>query len=157
MTIRLVAAALVIAASSFIAAGVHAAPVVEPLPDALRPTRVAGSGFNVVDLDAQKAWYTSRLGMKVVGTYGPKDKPYEYVMAMPGGPDQPVLALLKTRRPEGANGFSRLILIVPEPKALAERLAAQGAPMREVVPGTAYFITDPEGNAVELYRPPAPK
>ena len=134
----------------------RAAPPPGPLPNALKPVRVAGSGFNVVDLDAEKAWYMDRLGMKVVGIYGPKEKPYEYVMAMGEGPDQAVLALLKTKRPDGPNGFSRLILIVPDPKALAERLAAQGAPMRMVSPA-AYFVTDPEGNAVELYRPPAGK
>jgi len=29
-------------------------------------------------------------------------------------------------------------------------------PMREVVAGVAYFTTDPEGNAIELYTPPKP-
>ena len=153
MIAKIAIAALALAAAT----AARAEPPADTLPAALKPTRIAGSGFNVIDLDAEKAWYMSRLGMKVVGTYGPKDKPYEYIMGTGDAPDQAVLALLKTKRPDGPNGFSRLILIVPQPKALAERLAAQGAPMREVVPGTAYFITDPEGNAVELYRPPAPK
>jgi catechol 2,3-dioxygenase-like lactoylglutathione lyase family enzyme len=137
------------------AASAHAAAPTDPLPAALKPTQVAGSGFNVIDLEAQRAWYASHLGMAVVGVYGPKDKPYEYVMAMGDGPNQPVIALLKTKRPDGPNGFSRLILLVPDPKGLARRLADQGAPMREVIADTAYFITDPEGNAIELYRPPA--
>jgi len=29
--------------------------------------------------------------------------------------------------------------------------------VREVIPNTAYFVTDPEGNPVELYTPPAPR
>jgi len=140
-----------LAAVLFIGGAAHA----DPLPAALKPNHIAGSGFNVVNLEAQRDWYASHLGMIVVGVYGPKEKPYEYVMAMGTAADEPVVALLKTKRPDGPNGFSRLILLVPDPKGLAKRLADQGAPMREVIPDTAYFITDPEGNAIELYRPPA--
>jgi len=59
-------------------------------------------------------------------------------------------------RPPGPNGFGRVILETPDAKALGQLLAGRGAPMREVVPGVAYFITDPEGNAIELYTPPRP-
>jgi len=129
--------------------------VAEPVPAALKPTRVAGSGFNVINLDAERDWYIAHLGMQVVGVIGPKDKPIEYLMGTGSEPDQAILALLKTKRPDGPNGFSRLILDAPEPKALAARLAAEGVPTREVIPNTAYFVTDPEGNAIELYRAPA--
>ena len=49
-----------------------------------------------------------------------------------------------------------MILETPDAKALGQLLAARGVPMREVVAGAAYFITDPEGNAIELYTPPKP-
>ena len=43
---------LTAAAAFATALAVHAAPAEGPLPDQLRPSRVAGSGFNVVDLRA---------------------------------------------------------------------------------------------------------
>jgi len=67
-----------------------------------------------------------------------------------------ILAPPEAPRPPGPNGFGRVILETPDAKALGQLLAARGVPMREVVPGAAYFITDPEGNAIELYTPPKP-
>ncbi len=124
------------------------------LSPAAAPTSIIGSGLNVNDLEAQKAWYVSTLGMSVTATYQRNGAPFEYVMGLrgPGG----VLALLKAPRPSGPNDFGRVILASPDAKALALDLAARGVPMREVVPGVAYFITDPEGNAIELYTPPKP-
>jgi len=49
-----------------------------------------------------------------------------------------------------------VILETPDAKALGQLLAGRGVPMREVVPGVAYFIADPEGNAIEFYTPPKP-
>ena len=131
------------------AALAQAAP---PLDPAVAPARIAGSGLNVMDLEAQKAWYVSTLGMTVTATYQRGGAPYEYVMGLnaPGA----ILALLKAPRPPGPNGFGRVILETPDAKALAGVLAAKGVPMREVVPNVAYFITDPEGNSIELYTPP---
>ncbi len=127
-------------------------PTAIPLP--MAPTSIVGSGLNVNDLEAQKAWYISTLGMHVTATYPRNGAPFEYVMGLtgPGG----LLALLKAPRPPGPNGFGRVILASPDAKALAQDLAAHGVAMREVVPGVAYFITDPEGNAIELYTPPKP-
>jgi hypothetical protein len=77
-------------------------------------------------------------------------------MGFDGGRGSPILALLASpSRPEGANHFSRIILNVPDAKGLAEHLKAQGIAYREVIPNVAYFIDDPEGNAVELFTPPA--
>lgn len=126
-----------------------------PLPAALRPQQVAGPGLNVIDLEAQKAWYMSRLGMVVVGTYGPKDKPFEYVMGFEGQPGGAVVALLRsTQRPPGPLPWGRVILRAPDAKGLAAFMEGQGIKSREAVPGVAYFIADPEGNAIEFYTPP---
>lgn len=123
---------------------------------------MVGPGLYVRDLAVERAWFESKLGLTVVKTYpvtgGPDaGKPYEYVMGFGDGPDRAVLVLTtSTRRPEGPNGFVRVILQAPDAKGLATRLAAQGVEMREVVPGVAYFLIDPEGNKVELYTPPKP-
>jgi catechol-2,3-dioxygenase len=149
----LAAAAAALACSTGVLAQTPAA-----LPEALKPAQMAGSGLNVVDLEAQKSWYMTMLGMKLVQTYSRNGAPFEYIMKMSAEPNSPgaVLALLKTTRPAGPNGFGRLIFNAPDAKALAARLASQGVVTREVIAGAAYFVTDPEGNAIELYTPPKP-
>lgn len=119
----------------------------------LMPRAIAGSSFNVRDLEAEKAWYMDKLGMKLIDTIKRGDKPFEYLV---GYSRAPVLALLSApNRPEGPNTMGRLILDVPDAKALGDHLKAQGVAVREVIPNTAYFVTDPEGNPVELYTAPA--
>lgn len=147
-------ATTVVLAALLCATTAHAAtPAADPLPAALRPTEVAGVGFNVMDLEAERDWYVSRLGMQVTGVLGAKDKPFELILGFGEGPHAAYLALLRSSNRSGAlNGAARLILHVPDAKALAARLAAEGAPTRELIPGTAYFVTDPEGNTIELYR-----
>jgi catechol-2,3-dioxygenase len=150
---KLAAAAAVLSLSSAAAAQT---PARTPPPTALMPAAIVGAGLNVIDLEAQKTWYTTMLGMKVVASYpAGGGAPYEYVLTpkaeSAGGA---VLALLKSARPPGANSIGRLILATPDPKALAAHLYSQGVQVREAVPNVAYFITDPEGNAIELYRPP---
>ena len=39
-------------------------------------------------------------------------------------------------------------------EAFENWLKTQGVESRQVIAGVAYFITDPEGNALELYTPP---
>lgn len=124
-------------------------------PANLKPKAIAGPGWNVTDLEGMKAWYVDKLGMRLVNTISREGKPYEYILGYeaPGGP---ILALLASaQRPAGPNRFARLILTVPDAKGLAEHLKGQGVASREVIANVAYFITDPEGNAVELYTPPA--
>lgn len=129
----------------------------EPPPTALMPKAISGSGWNVMDLEAARAWYIDKLGMKQVGTYARDGKTIEYIMGYEGPPGSAILALLASpQREPGSNTLSRLILHVPDARALAAHLARQGIATREVVPGVAYFLSDPEGNPVELYTPPAP-
>ena len=142
-----VAAGLALAAS-----GAVAGP-----PAELRPTQVAGPGLYVADLEAQKAWYMDKLGMSVTNTMKRDDKPFEYIMGFGDGAGAAILALAKSgQRPAGPNGFSRVILAVPNAKGLADWLKTQGVESREVIANVAYFIRDPEGNPVELYTPPKP-
>ena len=127
-------------------------------PANLKPAQVAGPGLNVLDLEGQKAWYMDKLGMVVADTIKRGDKPYEYVMGFGGGAGQPIIALLLSpQRPPGPNAMGRIILAVPNARGLADWLKTQGVEGREVIPGVAYFIRDPEGNTVELYTaPPKP-
>jgi catechol 2,3-dioxygenase-like lactoylglutathione lyase family enzyme len=126
-------------------------------PADLKPSRVAGPGLYVADLEAQKAWYMDKLGMSVANTMKRDGQPFEYIMGFGDGAGAAVLALAKSgQRPAGPNGFSRVILAAPNAKALADWLKTQGVESREVIPNVAYFIRDPEGNPIELYTPPKP-
>jgi catechol 2,3-dioxygenase-like lactoylglutathione lyase family enzyme len=153
----LVIAALAAGIGLAVAGAAHAQSQADALPEALKPRKIAGPGINVIDLEAQKAWYETMLGFKTVQQYDRDGAVFEYILTV-GERGGPILALLKAgARPEGRNGFSRLILDVPDAKALAARLTAQGVTAREVVPDVAFFISDPEGNPIELYTAPKPK
>ena len=128
-------------------------------PANLKPDKVDGAGLNVMDLEAQKAWYSAKLGMTLINTIKAADgSPREYLMGYGGGPDAAIVALLKSpQRQPGPNAMGRIILGVPNAKGLADWLKTQGVDNRQVIPNVAYFIADPEGNAIELYTPPPPK
>lgn len=123
------------------------------IPAALMPKAVAGPGLNVTHLEAQRTWYQEKLGMRVINTIMRDGKPHEYVMGY--DPRGAIVALLEApQRPAGPNRMGRVILQVPDAKGLADYLKGQGVEAREVAPGVAYFISDPEGNPIELYTPP---
>jgi len=144
-TMAAVAAGLALAAS-----GAAAGP-----PAELKPAHVAGPGLYVADLEAQKAWYMDKLGMSVTTAMQRDGQTFEYIMGFGDGAGAAILALAKTgKRPDGPNGFSRVILATPNAKGLADWLKTQGVESREVIANVAYFIRDPEGNPVELYTPP---
>jgi catechol-2,3-dioxygenase len=134
------------------------AALAEGPPANLRPAHVAGSGLNVLDLEGQKAWYMAKLGMVVSNVIKRGDKPYEYLMGFGDGEGRAIVALLLSpQRPPGPNAYGRVILDVPNAKGLADWLKTQGVENREVIPGAAYFIHDPEGNNIELYTAPEKK
>ena len=125
-------------------------------PADIRPAHVAGAGLNVMDLEGQKAWYMAKLGMTVTNTIkAPDGSPREYVMGYGEGPTAAIVALLKSpARQPGPNAMGRIILLAPDAKGMADWLKTQGVESRQVIANVAYFITDPEGNAIELYTPP---
>ena len=137
------------------------AALAEGPPANLKPSKVDGAGLNVMDLEAQRAWYASKLGMTLSNTIKAADgSPREYIMGYGTGPDAAIVALLKsTARQPGPNAMGRIILGVPNAKGLVDWLKTQGVESRQVIANIAYFIVDPEGNAIELYTPPpaAPK
>lgn len=122
-----------------------------PPPANLLPTAVGGAVVYVHDLEAQRRWYEAMLGFKVRTVYARDNKPFEYIMGIGSSPAFMGL-MVSSARPQGSNTNSRVVLPVPDPKAIADHMAKQGVYVREAVAGSAYFILDPEGNQVELYR-----
>jgi len=135
-------------------------PVNGALPPAslrLSQSRIAAVTVNVIDMEAQRAWYERIFGMKVITTFHRHGVLYEYLMGWPDGPPGgPRLALTKDQRPPGYNNYGRLGIDVPDVKGFAEFLYSQGVLMREAQPGRVYFIVDPEGNSIELFSLPKP-
>ena len=61
------------------------------------------------------------------------------------------VALMTSMRPPGYNAFSRLILEVPNPRALAEHIHSQGFSMSVILKNYVYMVMDPEGNQIEIF------
>jgi catechol 2,3-dioxygenase-like lactoylglutathione lyase family enzyme len=138
-----------------LAAALFAGTALAAPPANLAPKTISGWGWNVMDLEAQKAWYIDKLGMKQVGVYQRDGKVFEYIMGYDAAGGAILALLASPQRKPGPSSAGRLILRVPDSKALADWLATQGVTARMVAPG-AYFIADPEGNPIELYTPPPP-
>ena len=147
-----------LAASTVLSA--DAASGAEGPPANLKPSHVDGAGLNCMDIEAQKAWYSAKLGMTLTNTMkAPDGSPREYIMGYGGGPDAAVVALAavaaaasRGRTPWAASSWAG----VPNAKGLADWLKTQGVDSRQVIANVAYFIADPEGNAIELYTAPKP-
>ena len=133
------------------------APKLVAPPANLLPTAVGGAVVYVHNLEAQKTWYETMLGFKARTVYARDNVPFEYIMGIGNSPAFMGL-MVSSARPQGMNTNTRVVLPVPDPKGLADHLAKQGVYVREAVAGSAYFVLDPEGNQVEIYRlsTPAP-
>lgn len=135
-----------------------AAPGLTAPPAHLLPERVGGAVVYVRDLEAQRRWYETMLGFRVVNTYSRNGQVFEYILQTGKAPGGAFMGLMVSpQRAPGFNTNSRVVLPVPDPKGLADHFAKQGVYVREAVAGSAYFILDPEGNQVELYRLTTPR
>jgi catechol 2,3-dioxygenase-like lactoylglutathione lyase family enzyme len=167
MKIAIIAAAacLCAAAAAFAQPPAPAAPTpkaaplpvtgsIAPMPETLQPNKVSGSGITVTDLEGMKTWYETVLGMHTVRTLERNGAPYEYILATSPtrGPNDAILALIRGTRQPGATTYGRFILNVANADATAEFLRTHGVAVRRVAAG-AYFLSDPEGNQVEIYQP----
>jgi len=54
----------------------------------------------------------------------------------------------------GASEFGNIVIVVPNGRAMAERVAAAGYPPEKIVDGTN-FVRDPDGYRIELYQRPS--
>jgi catechol 2,3-dioxygenase-like lactoylglutathione lyase family enzyme len=142
-----------VTALALTARGANAAP-----PPGLSPSHFRASVIYVADLEAERAWYTDKLGMTLVRTIFHGDKPHEYAMAVGDSPGGTLLFLAEntTDRPTGPNRYSRVLLDCPDAEALVKWLKTLGVASRETHPHANYHVADPEGNDIELYTAPKP-
>lgn len=131
------------------------APGLAPIPDEVKPIRVAGLGIRVSDLERSRKFYTEVLGLKVDAKVPAQGEPVEYLLGMTG--DVRADTLIVIRKGEikpGATEFGSITLVVPNARKMAERVAAAGYPPARIVEGTN-FVKDPDGYTIELYQRPA--
>lgn len=144
-----------IAALALWAASAQAQTALPALTDDLRPIRTSGIGLNVSDLERSKAFYTEVLGMKVDARVPAQGKAVEYLLGMTGNVRADTLVVLRQGEVKpGATGFGRIVLVVPNGRRMAERVAAAGYPVPKIVDGTN-MVSDPDGYRIELYQRPA--
>jgi hypothetical protein len=88
---------------------------------------------------------------------GRDGKPVEYLIGMTGNTQADTLVVLRQGEVKpGATGFGRIVLVVPNGRKMAERVAASGIAVPKLADGTN-IVHDPDGYAIELYQRPAPR
>ena len=128
------------------------APAVPVLADDIKPIRVAGLGIRVSDLERSRKFYTEVLGLKVGAKVPAQGVPVEYLLGMTG--DIRADTLIVIRKGEikpGATEFGAIVIVVPDGRKMAERVAAAGYAPARIVDGTN-FVKDPDGYTIELYQ-----
>lgn len=157
MNIRLSIAAALAAASLAAVLPVFAqTPPTSPADD-IKPIRISGVGLRVSDLERSKKFYTEVLGLKVNAKVPAQGEPVEYLLGLTG--DIRADTLIVIRKGEvvpGATEFGNIVIVVPDGRKMAERVAAAGYPPAKIVDGTN-IVRDPDGYKIELYQRPAPK
>lgn len=126
--------------------------------DATKPIRVSGLGIRVSDLERSKAFYTDVLGLKVGARVPAKGEAHEYLLGVSGDIRADTLVVIREGDvAPGATEFGNIVIVVPDGRAMAERVVAAGyKTARPIVDGTN-FVRDPDGYMIELYQRPAPK
>jgi len=141
-------------------AGALAAPALAqtpPLTDDIRPLRASGLGLTVSDLERSMRFYTEVLGFKVDAKVPASGPVVEYLLGFTGNTQADTLVVLRQGAVQpGATSFGRIVVVVPNGRKMAERVAAAGIkPDRPLVDGTN-LVRDPDGYLIELYQRPAP-
>lgn len=131
-----------------------AADSVPELSEEERPIRVSGIGLRVSDLDASLKFYTEVLGLKVGARIPREGEAYEYLLGMTGNVREDTLIVIRKGEvnPQ-ASDFGNIVIVVPDGRAMAERVVAAGYPQEEIRDGTN-FVRDPDGYRIELYQRP---
>jgi len=136
-----------------VAAQTSPAPVAA-LPDEIKPIRVSGLGIRVSDLERSKQFYTQVLGLKVAAKVPAQGEPREYLLGMTGDVRADTLIVIRQGEIKaGATEFGNIVIVVPDGRKMAERVAAAGYPPARIVDGTN-FVKDPDGYTIELYQRP---
>ena len=152
-----IAAAIAAACLSAATAFAQTPTIPSPLADEIKPIRISGVGLRVSDLERSKKFYTEVLGLKVNAKVPAQGDAVEYLLGLTG--DIRADTLIVIRKGEvvpGATEFGNVVIVVPNGRKMAERVAAAGYPPAKIVDGTN-IIRDPDGYKIELYQRPAPK
>jgi catechol 2,3-dioxygenase-like lactoylglutathione lyase family enzyme len=153
MKIRILAAAL--GAMALVAGAL--AQTTPALQDAEKPIRVSGLGIKVSDLERSKAFYTEVLGLKVGARVPAQGEAVEYLLGLTGDIRADTLIVIRKGEVKpGATDFGNIVIVVPNGRAMAERVAAAGYAPAKIVDGTN-IVKDPDGYTIELYQRPTPK
>lgn len=137
--------------------GAAAAQSTPPMPAEIKPTRVSGLGLTVSDLERSKKFYTEVLGLTVDAQVPAQGKPVELLLGMTGDTKADTLVVMRQGEVvPGATKFGRIVIVVPDGRKLAERVAAAGYPPAKIADGTN-IIKDPDGYTIELYQRPTAK
>jgi lactoylglutathione lyase len=114
-----------------------------------------GTSIPSADFERSVAFYTKGLGMTATQGAGPN----EMVVMFPGGGT--TILLQKAREPADPtavrSSLGRMTFLVPDLKALGERLAAAGYPLGRINVVPQYHVSvaqmkDPDGNSIELVQ-----
>ncbi|RYD67587.1 MAG: VOC family protein [Verrucomicrobiaceae bacterium] len=156
--LRKIALSLVIASLSLAPAIAQTPTNPPPQADATKPIRVSGLGIRVSDLERSKTFYTEVLGLKVGARVPAKGDAHEYLLGVSGDIRADTLVVIrKGDVAPGATEFGNIVIVVPDGRAMAERVVAAGyKTARPIVDGTN-FVRDPDGYMIELYQRPTPK
>jgi catechol 2,3-dioxygenase-like lactoylglutathione lyase family enzyme len=150
--------AAAIAAACLTSTALAQTPTAAPaLPDEIKPIRISGVGLRVSDLERSKKFYTEVLGLKVNAKVPAQGEAVEYLLGLTGDIRADTLIVIrKGENVPGATEFGNIVIVVPDGRKMAERVAAAGYPPAKIVDGTN-IIRDPDGYKIELYQRPAPK
>jgi catechol 2,3-dioxygenase-like lactoylglutathione lyase family enzyme len=150
--------ALVLAALIATVAAADTSPNVAAVSDDVKPIRISGLGIKVSDLERSKQFYTEVLGLKIGAKVPAQGEPYEYLLGLTGKVREDTLIVIRKGEVKaGATDFGNIVIVVPNGRAMAERVVAAGyKTARPIVDGTN-FVRDPDGYMIELYQRPAPK
>jgi len=155
MKLRIIALALAVA--SLGATALAQTTSTPALQDAEKPIRVSGLGIKVSDLERSKSFYTEVLGLKVGARVPAQGEAVEYLLGLTGDIRADTLIVIRKGEVKpGMTEFGNIVIVVPNGRAMAERVAAAGYKPAKIVDGTN-IVTDPDGYKIELYQRPAPK
>ena len=155
MRYRLPSIARTLLAGVFFSVALHSfADDVPALEEDARPIRISGIGLRVSDLEESLRFYTEILGLKVGARVPREGEAIEYLLGMTGNIREDTLIVIRKGEviPEAAQ-FGNIVIVVPNGRAMAERVVAAGYPQDEIRDGTN-FVRDPDGYRIELYQRP---
>jgi len=133
---------------------IQAADNVPQLAEEERPIRISGFGLRVSDLEKSMKFYTEILGLKVGARVPREGEAIEYLLGMTGNVREDTLIVIRQGEVNpAATEFGNIVIVVPDGRKMAERVAAAGYPVGEIRDGTN-FVRDPDGYRIELYQRP---